>query len=45
MEGEAVIRALTRHVASIELDGDPQIRLNNSLRGLRSLPVRVTTAR
>ncbi len=31
-----------RHVESWELTGEPRPRLNNSLRGLASLPVRVT---
>jgi 4-methoxybenzoate monooxygenase (O-demethylating) len=44
LEGEAVIRALAKHIASIDLTGDPELRLNNSLRGLRSLPVRITAA-
>lgn len=44
MEGEALIRALAQRVASIELDGDPRLRLNNSLRGLQSVPIRVTAA-
>lgn len=43
MDGEAVIRALANHVESWELTGEPRPRLNNSLRGLASLPVRVTT--
>jgi hypothetical protein len=42
MEGEALIRALAERVGSWELDGPPVPRLNNSLRGLDSLPVRVT---
>jgi cytochrome P450 len=41
MEGEAIIRALAERVERWELDGEPQPRLNNSLRGLASLPVRV----
>jgi 4-methoxybenzoate monooxygenase (O-demethylating) len=41
MEGEAIIRALAERVERWELDGAPQPRLNNSLRGLASLPVRV----
>ena len=41
MEGEAIIRALAERVERWELDGQPQPRLNNSLRGLARLPVRV----
>lgn len=41
MEGEALIRALAERARSWELDGRPVPRLNNSLRGLDSLPVRV----
>ena len=41
MEGESIIRALAERVERWELDGQPQLRLNNSLRGLASLPVRV----
>ena len=42
MEGEAVLRALGARVASWELTGEPQPRLNNTLRGLDTLPVRIT---
>lgn len=41
MEGESLIRALAARVDSWELDGEPRPRLNNSLRGLDRLPVRV----
>ncbi len=41
MEGEALIRALAARVESWQLDGDPEPRLNNSLRGLAHLPVQV----
>ncbi|ODU05707.1 MAG: hypothetical protein ABS81_06845 [Pseudonocardia sp. SCN 72-86] len=41
MEGEALIRALAARVGSWHLDGDPEPRLNNSLRGLSRLPVQV----
>lgn len=44
MEGEAVIRAFARRVQRWELAGEPERRLNNSLRSLASLPVRVTPA-
>jgi 4-methoxybenzoate monooxygenase (O-demethylating) len=42
MEGEALIRALAERVGSWQPDGQAVPRLNNSLRGLASLPVRVT---
>ncbi len=41
MEGEAVFRALARRIASWHLAGEPRPRLNNTLRGLDMLPVRV----
>ncbi len=41
MEGEAVLGALARRVARIELAGEPVRRHNNTLRGLRSLPLRL----
>lgn len=41
MEAEVLLRALTQRVASFELDGEPTLRLNNTLRGLSSLPLRV----
>lgn len=44
MEGEAVLAALARHVARIELAGEPVRRHNNTLRGLRSLPLRLHPA-
>jgi cytochrome P450 len=44
MEGEAVFRALAARVASWHLDGEPRPRLNNTLRGLDTLPVRVESA-
>jgi 4-methoxybenzoate monooxygenase (O-demethylating) len=40
MEGEAVLKALPAHVAAVELTGEPRLRLNNSLRGLDTLPLR-----
>jgi 4-methoxybenzoate monooxygenase (O-demethylating) len=42
MEAEAVIAALTARVKTITPAGPPVRRLNNTLRGLSSLPVRVT---
>jgi 4-methoxybenzoate monooxygenase (O-demethylating) len=44
LESEAVLGALARCVASIELDGTPSWRLNNTLRGLDTLPLRVVPA-
>lgn len=42
MEGEAVLRALAERVSSWEMAGQPSVRLNNTLRGLNSLPVAVS---
>jgi 4-methoxybenzoate monooxygenase (O-demethylating) len=44
LEGEAIFGALAKRVASFELTGEPKRRLNNTLRGLDSLPLRVTVA-
>jgi cytochrome P450 len=44
MEGEAVFRALARRISSWHLAGDPRPRLNNTLRGLDTLPVTVEPA-
>jgi cytochrome P450 len=44
LEGEIVLTALARKVARIELAGTPQRRLNNTLRALKSLPVRLYNA-
>jgi cytochrome P450 len=41
-EGEAILTALARKLASVEIIDAPQRRYNNTLRGLASLPVRVT---
>jgi 4-methoxybenzoate monooxygenase (O-demethylating) len=41
MEGEAVFRALARRIGCWHLAGEPRPRLNNTLRGLDTLPVRV----
>ena len=43
LEGEVVLAALARRVATIQLAGTPQRRLNNTLRALASLPVKITT--
>ena len=42
LEGEAVLKAFAEKVATIEMDGVPVRRLNNTLRGLKSLPMRIT---
>jgi cytochrome P450 len=44
MEGEVLLRALARRVKAIELDGKPERLLNNTLRGLTRLPVRIVPA-
>src|SRR5262249_37463876 len=44
LEGECMLGALARRVAAIEITGSPQRRYNNTLRGLASLPVRLTPA-
>lgn len=43
LEGEAVLKAFAEKVATIEMDGVPVRRLNNTLRGLKSLPMRITS--
>jgi cytochrome P450 len=45
LEGEAVLTALTRHVSAIEPAGEPRRMLNNTLRGLETLPLRLRPAR
>ncbi|MBR1208758.1 MULTISPECIES: cytochrome P450 [unclassified Bradyrhizobium] len=44
LEGELILGELARHVRSIELAGEPERLLNNTLRGLKSLPVRIKAA-
>ncbi len=44
LEGEVVLSALARKAASIEITGPVTRRLNNTLRGLASLPVRLEPA-
>ena len=39
IEGEVVLGALARRVGRIELDGEPQRHLNNTVRSFESLPV------
>jgi cytochrome P450 len=41
LESEAIFGALAKRVASFEMTGEPKWRLNNTLRGLDSLPLRV----
>lgn len=41
LEGEAVLGALARRVSRIELAGEPRRLVNNTLRGLESLPLRL----
>ena len=43
-EGETLFAALARKVERIELDGEPERHLNNALRSLTSLPVKVHAA-
>jgi hypothetical protein len=43
LETEAILTALASRVVSIELTGEPQRRLNNTLRGFDTLPLRVAT--
>ena len=42
LEGEVVLAALARKAVLIEIIGPPRRRYNNTLRGLASLPVRLT---
>ncbi len=44
LEGECVLAALARRVRAVEPAGPPRRRLNNTLRGLASLPVRLVPA-
>jgi 4-methoxybenzoate monooxygenase (O-demethylating) len=44
LEGELVLGALARRVATIEIVGEPKRRYNNTLRGMASLPVHMTAA-
>jgi cytochrome P450 len=43
LESEAIFAALANRVASFELTGEPQLRLNNTLRGLDTLPLRIVS--
>src|ERR1700757_5310223 len=44
LEAEAVFGALAKRVASFEMTAEPTRRLNNTLRGLDTLPLRVVPA-
>jgi cytochrome P450 len=44
LEGELILGELARRVRTMEFAGEPVRRLNNALRGLASIPVRVTPA-
>jgi cytochrome P450 len=44
LESEAVFAALAKRVVSFELTGEPTRRLNNTLRGLDTLPLRIKAA-
>lgn len=45
LEGECLLGALARKVDSLELAGEPELQLNNTLRGWQHLPLRLTAAR
>jgi 4-methoxybenzoate monooxygenase (O-demethylating) len=44
LESEAIFGAMAKRVASFELMGEPTRRLNNTLRGLDTLPLRIVPA-
>jgi 4-methoxybenzoate monooxygenase (O-demethylating) len=44
LESEAIFGALAKRVASFELTGKPERRLNNTLRGFDTLPLRIKAA-
>jgi len=44
LEGEAVLTAIARKVAAIDITGPAKRRYNNTLRGLESLPITLTPA-
>ncbi len=44
LEGEAVLTAAARLIDTLELEGEPTRRLNNNLRSLKTLPLRVSAA-
>jgi cytochrome P450 len=43
LESEAILTALASRVKSLELTGEPKRRLNNTLRGFDTLPLRLVT--
>ena len=45
LEGEVVLQALAKRVSRIELAAEPERRFNNTLRGLKRLPLRVETVK
>jgi cytochrome P450 len=44
LESEAIFGALAKHVVAFELTGKPERRLNNTLRGFDTLPLRIKAA-
>ncbi|MDT1060802.1 cytochrome P450 [Paracoccus sp. CPCC 101403] len=42
LEGEVLLEALARHATSIEITGQPVRAYNNTLRGLKALPLRIS---
>jgi cytochrome P450 len=44
LEGELMLEAMARKIATLEIVGEPQRRYNNTLRGLSRLALRVTPA-
>jgi hypothetical protein len=44
LESEAIFGALVKRVASFEMTGKPERRLNNTLRGFDTLPLRIVPA-
>jgi cytochrome P450 len=44
LESQAIFGAFAKRVAAFELTGEPQRRLNNTLRGLDTMPLRIVTA-
>ena len=44
LEGELILTEIAKRVARIELAGEPTRRLNNTLRALGSLPLRLIPA-
>lgn len=44
LEGECVLTALAQQAGSLEITAEPTRRCNNTLRGLASLPMRITPA-